>query len=313
MKIVVRHDLPIAEALEKVLDGPAVVDASTKDEALRELEDASVFVVNSSNWVDEYLEVLSRGDWVQSTSAGFETFPIDEFERRGIVFATGSGNHGPPVADHAFALALSLTRGIRSFLERQRHREWDRSLGTELIDLEGRTLTVVGLGDIGEHVARRGRAFGMDVYGTRRKPDDYTGCLSADRVRAAQAITDLLPETDLLILTVPLTDETYHLIDEDELLALPDSAVLVNVSRGPVIDTEALLTALDTDQISGVGLDVFQTEPLPESSSLWERDEVVLTPHIGGRSSSFVPQFVDLFETNRARFSDGDDLENQIT
>ena len=299
--VVVRHDQPIAEELEGARPDLSVVDADSRADALSVLPDADAFVINPTNWDDEYLEEVRPGTWVQATSTGYAAFPLEAFEDRGIVFTNAVGNYGPPVADHAFALLLALARGVPTCLDQQRGRRWDRSVGDALVDLQGRTLTVVGLGDVGESVVRRALGFDMTVYGTKRDPDSYDGRLPDDRVLPPDDLDGVLPETDVLVLAVPLTDETRGLVDGEALAAMPDSALLVNVARGPVVDEGALLAALDAGELAGAGLDVFETEPLPESSPLWDRDDVVLTPHVAGRSEGFVGRFVELFLTNNDR------------
>lgn len=312
MRVVVRHDRPIAEELSGSRPDLAVVDAGSKAEALSELPDADAFVVNPTDWTDEYLDGLGPGTWVQATSTGYSAFPLDAFEERGVVFTNATGNYGAPVADHAFALLLALARGVPACLDQQHDRRWDRAVGDELRSLEGRTLTVVGLGDVGESVVRRALGFGMDVYGTKRDPADYDGRLPDERVLPASGLGGVLPETDVLVLAVPLTDETRGLVDEAALAALPDSALLVNVARGPVVDEDALLDALEAGRLAGAGLDVFDEEPLPESSPLWDRDDVVVTPHVAGRSQSFVRRFVELFLDNYDRRTAGDELVNRV-
>ncbi|SEV80013.1 D-2-hydroxyacid dehydrogenase [Natrinema salifodinae] len=310
--VIVRHDQPIANALRDEREALTVVRAETEADCLATLSEADVFVTNPTNWTDEYLDGLSAGDWVQATSAGYAAFPLDEFEANDIAFTNAGGNYGHPVADHAFALLLGLARQLPRCFENQRRGEWDRDLGTDLLDLQGRTLTVVGLGDIGEEVARRGRAFGMDVFGTKRDPDAYDGCLPTERVRPSGDLFELLPETDTLVVAVPLTEATHHLVDEAALETLPNSAMLVNVARGPVIDEAALTDALAADRLAGAGLDVFEEEPLPEESPLWDREDVIVTPHVGGRSRAFIPRFVELFLENYDRRRAGDALRNRI-
>jgi D-2-hydroxyacid dehydrogenase (NADP+) len=310
--VVVRHDLPIAEGLEGTRPDLTVRDAGSTADAIAALPDGDAFVCNPSNWDDEFLDGLAPGNWVQATSTGYAAFPIDAFEKQGVAFTNARGNYGPPVADHAFALALALVRNLPTYLENQRDRRWDRSVGEGLGDLGGRTLTVAGLGDIGETIARRGRGFGMEVQGTKRDPDAYEGHLPAERVHPAGALDDLLPRTDLLVLSVPLTDATRRLVDGDALAALPDSALLVNVARGGVVDGDALVAALRDGEIAGAGLDVFESEPLPDDSPLWNRDDVVVTPHVAGRSTSFVPRFVDLFLDNYDRWTGERELRNRV-
>lgn len=310
--VVVRHDLPIAAALEGRRPELAVVAAGSTDEALAALPEADAFVVNPTNWEDAYLEALEPGTWVQATSTGYAAFPVEAFAARDVTFTTAHGNYGPPVADHAFALTLALARGVPACLASQRDREWNRAVGDSLIDLDGLALTVVGLGDVGEEIARRGTAFGMTVRGTKRDPAAYDGRLPAEQVYPSDAFDALVPDTDVLVLAVPLTDATRGLVDGSVLAALPGSALLVNVARGPVVDEEALLAALEAGEIAGAGLDTFETEPLPESSPLWDREDVLITPHVGGRSGEFVDRFVTLFLDNYDRRGAETALRNRI-
>jgi len=312
MRVVVRHDRPIARALEGAREELTVVAAESTDDAVERLPAADALVVNPTLWDDRFLEGLSAGDWVQATSAGYAAFPTEAFDDRGIAFSNAAGNYGPPVADHAFALALGLARGTGRCRDAQRERTWDRGVGDALIDLEGRTLTVVGLGDIGEAIARRGRGFGMELYGTKRRPEAYEGVVADDRVLPPDGLADVLPETDVLALAVPLTGESRGLIDAAALSALPETALVVNVARGAVIDEAALVEALEAGEIAGAGLDVFESEPLPETSPLWDRDDVLLTPHVGGRSEAFVRRFVDLFLENYDRRRADEPVRNRI-
>lgn len=310
--VIVRHDLPIAEALKGTRENLTVVAAESNDHANELLPDGDSFVVNPTNWEHDFLDGLDEGDWVQATSTGYSAFPVEEFEARGITFTNATGNYGAPVADHVFALALGLARGVPVFVDNQRRREWNRAHGSELIDLDGRTMTVVGMGNIGESVARRGLAFAMEVYGTKRKPDEYDGCLSEDRVLASDELETVIDETELLVLTVPLTEETRHLVDRETFETLPNTALLVNVARGPVVDQDALIEALDTGQIAGAGLDVFDPEPLPEYSRLWEFENAIVTPHVGGRSKDFVSRFIELYLYNYDRRRTDEQLKNRI-
>jgi D-2-hydroxyacid dehydrogenase (NADP+) len=271
-----------------------------------------VFVTNPTNWSDSFLSHLDEGDWMQATSVGYAAFPVEAFRQRGVSLTNAATIHDSVVSDHALSLALALSRNLKPTLERQRAREWDRSVGSSLWDWKGRQMTVFGLGNIGEAVARRGRAFGMEVYGVKRSPSTYTGVLSRDHVVATDGLSDLLPDTDLLVLTVPLTDETRHAIDADALAALPDRSVLVNVARGAVVDQDALVGALERGELGGAGLDVFESEPLPPESPLWDRDDVLVTPHVGGRSRDFPERFGRLFVDNYERWRAGQSLVNRV-
>ena len=309
---VVRHDLPVAESLAGTRPDVEVLKANTTEEVLEHLPAADSLVVNPSSWDDRFLHGLAGGDWVQATSTGYAAFPIDEFDERGVTFTNATGNYGTPVADHAFALMLALARSISGYVRSQKDREWDRTTGSDLIDLEGRRLTVVGMGDIGESVAKRGQAFGMTVYGTKRNPSTYDGCLPSDRVLPADELRTVIDGTEVLVLTVPLTEATHHLIGAETFDLLPETALVINVARGPVVDQAALIDALRADEIAGAGVDVFDPEPLPESSPLWDFENAIVTPHVGGRTDRFVDRFVGLYVENYGRRQTGKPMKNVI-
>ena len=308
--VVVNHDLPIDDALEGRYD-----DLSRLRDGLRgtvsALEDAEFLVCNPKRWDDRLLEALSPDDWIQATSAEYTAFPIDEFRERGISLTNASGIHDPVVAEHVFVLALAFSRIIPEFVSKQTERTWGprTEVSTELTDWKDHTLTVYGLGNIGEEIAERGLVFGMDVYGVKRNPSDYSGCLSSDQVLASEAFHDLFPETDLLVVIVPLTDETWNAIDEAVFRALPDSAILVNVARGPIVDEAALVDVRRTNELAGAGLDVFETEPLPEDSPLWTRDDVIITRHVGSRTDTFPTRFAFIHRELRAMAEERNALE----
>lgn len=309
---VVRHDLSIAKSLAGTRESLEVVETKTAEEVLEHLSTADSLVVNPSNWDDRFLDGLEDGDWVQATSTGYSAFPIDEFDERGVTFTNATGNFGTPVADHSFALILGLARNVPGYVLSQTEGGWDRTTSSDLIDLEDRRLTVVGMGDVGESVAQRGQAFDMTVYGTKQNPSAYDGCLPSDHVLPADELRTVIDGTDVLVLTVPLTEATHHLIDAETFDSLPETALLINVARGPVVDQAALIDALRNDKIAGAGLDVFDPEPLPESSPLWDFENVIVTPHVGGRTDRFVDRFVELYVDNYDRRQAGKSMRNVI-
>lgn len=266
--------------------------------------DADVLLVSNAAWADAYLDGLDAGDFVQSMSAGYDAFPIDALRERGVTFARGTV-HGPAAAEHAMALALALLRGLGTFRDRQRAGEWDRSPGRTLGTLLDRTLTVVGLGDIGRGVVERARGFDARVEAITRRPAEHDE-LPADRLHGFDDLGRVLPGTDALVLAVPLTDLTRELIDADALAALPETAVLVNVARGEVIDADALVAALREASIAGAALDVFATEPLPDDSPLWDLERALLTPHVAVHSRWYADRVVDRCLENYDRWRRGE-------
>jgi len=311
---VVNHDLPIAPALEGRRDDLKVISAADIAETRSLLSDAEILVCNSRGWDDSFLDSLGPGDWIQLTSAGYDPCPVDIYRDRGISFTNGAGNYGPVVAEHTFALALSFTRCIPEFAAKQDERVWGprSEMSMKVSDWKDHTLTVYGLGNIGEAIAERGLAFEMDVHGIKRNPDDYDGVLQAEKVHGVDEMSGILSEIDLLVSIVPLTEETRASLGADVFRTLPDSAFLVNVARGPVVDQSALVDALRSGEIAGAGLDVFENEPLPENSPLWDRDDVIVTPHVAGRSNTYPDRFADLFLDNYDRWRAGELLVNQV-
>jgi phosphoglycerate dehydrogenase-like enzyme len=283
-----REDLTVlsADTAGVAADEPAA------DDIAELVQRAGVFVCSNKTWDDAYLARLAEGDWVQTVGAGYDAYPIDRFEERGIRLTNASGIHGPAAGEHTFALALAFSRGLRTYVSQQHEHKWDRHTGSELT---GRRLTVLGLGAIGEAIAERGQAFGMDVRGVKQDPSTYDGCLPAAAVFADESLPNLLPDTDLLVVVIPLMPATRGLVDAEVLAALPNDAILVNIARGSVVDTDDLLAALDRGEIAGAGLDVFDEEPLPPDSPLWDHDDVIVTPHVAGVSDRYPERFVDLF------------------
>ena len=311
-KVVIYHDLPIAAELRTERPELNVVAVQSEHEARRELKNAAILITTPSYWSASFLAHLDAGNWIQSTSAGYEAYPVEEFRNRGILFTTSANLHDTAVSEHVFALMFALSRNLRVLFAQQNQKVWDREVGTDLWNWKGRQLTILGLGNIGEAVARRGCAFGMDVYGLKRNPADYSGVLSHHRVRPATELLDLLSDTDVLVLTLPLTAETHHIIDREALAALPATASVINVGRGALIDEVALIEALKTNALAGAGLDVVESEPLSSESPLWDLDNVVLSPHIGARRTEFVSQFLHLFGENYDRREAERPLANRI-
>jgi phosphoglycerate dehydrogenase-like enzyme len=232
--------------------------------------------------------------WVQATSAGIGGFvQRTGLERSDITFTTAAGIHAVPLAEFAVAGALYFVKGIPELRRRQAARSWERYTTAQLA---GRTVTVVGLGGMGRQVARSFEALGCTVAGVGR-----------DRIAA---LDDLLPATDVLVLCCPLTPETEGLIGAKQLELLPEGAILVNISRGPVVDEPALVEALTGGRLAGAALDVFAAEPLPAASPLWDLDSVLVSPHSASTVATENAAITGLFCDNLRRHLAGEPLRN---
>ena len=259
-----------------------------------------------------FLEAAPDLRWVQSWSAGVERYiTIPELMARDeIVLTNMKGMYGPVIAEHVFAMMLSMTRDLEFYMDAGRRGVWERGDGSAMGALQGRTMMVVGLGGIGSEIAMRAHAFGMRVLATariERPAPPYVEVLGT-----AKDLNDLLPEADVVVLAVPLTDGTRHMINRETLGMVKDGAWLVNISRGAVVDTDALVEALDSGKVGAAFLDVTDPEPLPEGHPLWGRDNVLITPHVAARAELSADRRWALMRENMRRFSAGEPLLNVV-
>jgi phosphoglycerate dehydrogenase-like enzyme len=214
--------------------------------------------------------------------------PREELAKRGIRLANARGVNARAVAEHAMALMLALSRRLPEARDNQNKRVWRGMIGDlsqREDELGGKTLLVVGLGDIGGRLAQLAKAFDMHVVGLRRHPAFGRG--AADAVHAMDELNSLLPDADFVALTCPLTAETENLVGAEAFGRMKPTAYLVNVARGRVIDEAALIEALATHRIAGAGIDVTAEEPLAPNSPLWAMEHVLITPHTAGETRRY--------------------------
>lgn len=243
--------------------------------------------------------------WMHTFSAGVDDAFFGSLLERGVRLTTSSGAQAVPIAQTVILYLLALTRDLPGWLEDQRARRWNpRSLR----DLQGLHLGVLGMGPIGQAVARLGVAHGMRVTGLRRTPRGDEPC----ETRPMEALPELLDEFDALVVAVPLTEQTRNLMDAAAFANLKPGALFVNVARGEVVDEEALVEALRAGRLAGAGLDVFQEEPLPETSPLWTLPNVIITPHSSGTTPGNEVRASRIFLENLGAYERGDALHNEV-
>jgi glyoxylate/hydroxypyruvate reductase len=271
--------------------GIAVRVASTPEQAAAIIGETEILY--GWNFPSRLLPDARRLRWIQVMGAGVERFLVPELPPD-VILTRATGIFGPWMAEYTLAWCLWVTQRIEPFRAFQRDRRW---VPVDPLRLGGSTLCVVGLGDIGRHIARAARGLGMKVIGVTRGGRPERG---VERVYRTAAIATALARADFVVLTVPLSTATRGLIGESELAAMKPSAWLINIARGPVVDEQALLSALRARRIAGAVLDVFDTEPLPADHPLWTLDNVVVTPHIAGPS---VPaEITPVFNDNLRRY-----------
>src|SRR5690606_25077749 len=243
--------------------------------------------------------------WLHTFSAGVDHPWFQALRARGIRLTTSSGAHAVPIAHTVLLYLLALSRGLPAWMDAQRRRGWEPH---PVVELPGLVLGVVGLGPIGLEVARLGAAFGMRVIGVRRTPRGDEPCEPWPLAR----LDELVALADALVLALPLTDGTRHLLDAARLARMKRGAWLVNVGRGALVDEAALVEALREGRLGGAGLDVFETEPLPPESPLWEMPNVIVTPHSSGNTPGNLVRATGIFLDNLGRFVRGEPLRNEV-
>jgi len=249
----------------------------------------------------EVFAVAKKLRWVQVTSAGVDRLLFDELRRSDVIVTNARGVYSIPIAEQVLAMMLALARQLPTCVREQAAGRWGGStVGGKPDVLSGKTCVVLGLGDIGTEVARRAKAFGMEVVGIRRrraaKPRFVDELVSLRGMRGA------LARADYLVVALPLTPATHHIVDAEALALMKPTACIFNIGRGALIDEAALVRALQEGRLAGAGLDVFEKEPLPPESPLYRMENVIVTPHSAGRSPANGAKLVSLFCRNLRRY-----------
>lgn len=229
-------------------------------------------VIGNGLFLYHPIERFTALRYIQLTSAGFDRVPMDYVSAHGIRIYNARGVYSVPMAEFVLSSVLQLYKQSAFFRDNQRDRRWEKHRG--LVELCGKTVGIVGCGSVGTECAKRFRAFGCTTYGVDIAPyeqEDYVAIYPLAR------LDEVLRQADVVVLTLPLTEETVHLMNAKRLSQMKEGAILVNIARGAVVDTDALLRAMD--RLGGAVIDVFEQEPLPQDSPLWESDRILLTPH----------------------------------
>lgn len=296
-----------ADALRERLSEYDIRLAETPADERELIEGASVIAGTTMN--ETLLDRAENLKLFSCSYAGYGHLPMNAFEERGVSVTTASGVHGPNIAEHVIGFVLALCRRHHKGWRRQQKRQWQAYKTRELA---GSTVTVVGLGALGSAVVKRLQGFDVQTLGVRHSPNKGG---PTDEVMGTDELHDALARTDYLVLTVPLTDETEEMIGDEEFTTLPPDAVVVNVARGAVIDTDALVSALRSNAIGGAGLDVTDPEPLPADHPLWRFENVLITPHNAGHTPEYYQRLADIVTENIQRIENTgeyDGLKNQV-
>ena len=253
--------------------------------------------------------------WVHSAAAGARASLFPELRDSDVLFTNSAGIYAEPLAEWTIAAMLHFARGLDVAMSAKSRRHWPyeemAGTGHPLRELAGATLAIIGYGGIGRAIGRRASALGMRVLGVRSRPGSASRDLEPSVV-GPESLSEVLREAEYVVLSVPETAATRNLIGEAELSAMRPDAVLMNLSRGSILDESALAESLRAGRIRGAALDVFREEPLPAQSPLWGLDNVLITPHAGSISPRFWQRETDLMVRNVGHYLCGGDLENLV-
>ncbi len=273
------------------------------------------------------MEMIPNLTWVQISFAGVESLlKSDLAHKPGLVLTSASGTMVEMMGEYTLMAMLMLAHKIPEVIQLQRKKEWGNNMNKSLqpLDLRGRTAGIVGYGSIGREIARVLQPFGMKILAAKKnvmqlEDEGYTPEGLGDpkgrlftRLYPIEALKGMLGECDHVVITLPHTPETHHLLDKEIFDAMKPGAYLVNVARGGVIKDEDLVAALKSGRLGGAVLDVFEPEPLPTDSAYWSLPNVIVTPHISGVSADFLDKVIDLFAVNLKRYLGGQALYNRV-
>jgi phosphoglycerate dehydrogenase-like enzyme len=296
------------ERLERSLPDVAFHAFKHAADAKPVVADVDVIVALGHHIPDDMIKAAGKLKWIQALTTGTDTLTAPGVLPPHVLLTSTRGIHGPQMSELALLNMIALNRNFRKAQRNQAEAKWEQ--WNQPI-LEGRTVVIVGLGVLAEHLAERCKLFGMTtigVSGGRSEAPHF------DEVLPRKELAQAAARADFLVLLVPYSKATHHLVDRQVLSAMKPSAFLINLARGGVLDEAALIEHLQAGRIAGAGLDIFSTQPLPAENPLWRMPNVIITPNIGGRSDTFVEQTLTIVEPNLRAFVEGrlKDLRNLV-
>jgi phosphoglycerate dehydrogenase-like enzyme len=305
MKLLIYNDqvkeyIPIKEyegLLRSKFPQVEIFCTDVEDEAKEYIKDAEIVLTLSVP--DRLIQIAQELKWIQVIIVGVNHILSLPSLKDDVIITNAQGIHGPQVSEMVFLFMLAFARNFPENVRNQDKRIWKPWTGRRLA---GKTIGIIGLGAIGQAIANKAKTFGMSVYGidkiNRQNTVEFF-YYPKDLIRVAK-------EVDFLVLSLPLTAETKHIIGEEVFMAMKPTAYLINVARGQIVDHDALIKCLTEKKIAGAGLDAFPEEPLPETSPLWGLENVIMTPHVSGNIEGYAQDVLRVFEENLRRYLEGE-------
>jgi len=294
----------MARIKEKFGDGIEVVKIKEFDNATGEekrfLKEAEVLLFNKLEAKVEDFDEMENLKWIQCVFSGINHLPLKYLEDRGIILTNARGVHRIQMSEYAMGLLLMIVRRSAHYVEAQKNRKWDP---VKIDELYGKTVGFIGVGAVAREIARKLKAFDVRIIGVKNTVEPVE---NFDEVYGTEQLDTLLEQSDFVVTLVPLTDDTYKMIGEEQFKKMKKTAWFINIARGDVVDEAAMVKTLKEGRIAGAALDVFEKEPLPEDSPLWGMENVILTPHIAGPTPHYMDRLMDIFIINLESFGKGE-------
>jgi phosphoglycerate dehydrogenase-like enzyme len=273
--------------------------------------EANILVINTDDQqlISEAFLAAPRLQWVHSLMAGLEKKLVPEIRASDIPMTNARGVFKNSLGEFVLTCCLYFAKDIRRMINQQRAGKW---IPYDVEEIAGQTMSIIGYGEIGKAAAKRAHAMGMRVIGVRRRPELSADDPYAERIVGIADMKAVIAESDYVVVAAPNTHDTRHLIGREELSAMKQSAVFINVGRGTVVDEPALIEFLREGRIRGAGLDVFEVEPLPEGHPFYSLENVLLSPHCADNTATWLDESMQFFLDNYGRFKRGETLENIV-
>ena len=278
------------------------------DLAAEKLKQVEILLTYGNNMPEELVSKMKSLRWIHSGQAGIDAMPKELLADMGVRVTNSRGINSVTIAEYVMCMILNLERNTYRFYEAYKRIEWD--METHLDEVAGKSITILGLGKVGMEIAKRAKCFDMKVIGVNLVKVDSP---FVDEQHFPAEIPEIVSDTDYLVVCMPLTKETHYMINRDVIRRMKETAVLVNVGRGPIVKTEDLVEALNENKIRAAILDVFEEEPLEPDSPLWNMENLMITPHIAGdRQKSYMPRMMKILCGNLNRYPDFEKMENPV-
>ncbi|WP_048306035.1 D-2-hydroxyacid dehydrogenase [Halomonas sp. PR-M31] len=265
---------------------------ASKTEDIVEGTNIDIIVTPTLDWLPSALEKVEGCQWIHFLSAGVEKIWKMDFDKENIILTKSSGVNSAPMSEYALGAMLYFAKQFDRFNEKGQDKTWEREW---LEELTGKKLAILGLGHVGKAVAEKANAFGMKIVGVQRKPKARNGI---DKIVPLEQVEEIIYDSDYIVVCLPLTDDTRQLVDEKFLNTVKPGCVLIDISRGGIVNEDSIINALDSKKLRGAALDVFEKQPLSSDSKLWQRSNVLITPHVSGTTPFYLERAIKIFSEN---------------